>query len=120
MWGLPPLLFYAAFRRYLQAVNVVKPVTFALVSANLVNLVGNWALMYGHWGAPAMGLEGSGWSTSIARGYMAAVLGRLSVARARGRPVSPGGRSGRCCGGWQRWGCRRRCRFCLKARCSAW
>jgi MATE family multidrug resistance protein len=74
VWGLPPLLFYAAFRRYLQAVNVVKPVTFALVSANLVNLGGNWALMFGHWGAPAMGLEGSGWSTSIARGYMAAVL----------------------------------------------
>jgi MATE family multidrug resistance protein len=49
-------------------------VTFALVSANLVNLGGNWALMFGHWGAPAMGLEGSGWSTSIARGYMAAVL----------------------------------------------
>jgi len=73
-WGLPPLLFYAAFRRYLQAINVVKPVTFALVSANVVNVLGNWVLMYGHWGAPRMGLEGSGWSTTIARCYMAAVL----------------------------------------------
>ncbi|MGA2148489.1 MAG: MATE family efflux transporter [Bryobacteraceae bacterium] len=75
LWGLPLLLFYSAFRRYLQAVNVVKPVTFALVTANLVNLAGNWALMFGHWGAPAMGLVGSAWSTSLARGYMAAVLG---------------------------------------------
>ena len=58
-----PLLLYTAFRRYLQAVNIVKPVTFALVSANLVNVAGNWMLMYGHWGAPAMGLAGSGWST---------------------------------------------------------
>ena len=73
-WGLPPLLFYAAFRRYLQAISVVKPVTFALVSANVVNVLGNWVLMYGHWGAPQMGLEGSGWSTTIARCYMAAVL----------------------------------------------
>ena len=73
-WSLPPLLFYAAFRRYLQAIDVVKPVTFALVSANLVNVLGNWVLMYGHWGAPRMGLEGSGWSTTIARCYMAAVL----------------------------------------------
>jgi MATE family multidrug resistance protein len=73
-WGLPPLLFYAAFRRYLQAVDVVKPVTFALVSANVVNVLGNWVLMYGHCGAPRMGLEGSGWSTTIARCYMAAVL----------------------------------------------
>src|SRR6201999_476914 len=31
-------------------------------------------LIYGHWGAPAMGTVGSGWSTAIARVYMAAVL----------------------------------------------
>ena len=69
-----PLLLYSAFRRYLQAVNVVKPVTFSLLSANVVNIAGNYALMYGHWGAPRMGLAGSGWSTAIARLYMAAVL----------------------------------------------
>ena len=69
-----PLLVYSACRRYLQAVNVVKPVTFSLLSANLVNVAGNYAFMYGHWGAPAMGLEGSGWSTAAARVYMAAVL----------------------------------------------
>jgi MATE family multidrug resistance protein len=74
LWGMLPLLAYAALRRYLQAVNVIAPITFALVSANLVNFAGNWALMFGHWGAPAMGLEGSGWSTTIARVYMAAVL----------------------------------------------
>jgi MATE family multidrug resistance protein len=31
-------------------------------------------LIYGKWGAPAMGTVGSGWSTAIARIYMAAVL----------------------------------------------
>jgi MATE family multidrug resistance protein len=74
LWGILPLLAYAAFRRYLQAVNVVAVITFATVSANIVNFIGNWVLMFGHWGAPAMGLAGSGWSTTIARGYMAAVL----------------------------------------------
>ena len=73
-WGIPLLLLYTAFRRYLQAVNIVKPVMFALVSANLVNLLGNWILMFGHWGAPKLGLPGSGFSTSLSRGYMAAVL----------------------------------------------
>jgi MATE family multidrug resistance protein len=72
--GVWPLLLYAAFRRYLQAVNIVKPVTFALVSANLVNAAGNWVLMFGHCGAPAMGIAGSGLSTSLSRAYMAAVL----------------------------------------------
>ena len=74
LWGILPLLAYAALRRYLQATNVVAPIAFSLVSANLVNFAGNWALMFGHWGAPAMGLEGSGWSTTIARFYMAGVL----------------------------------------------
>ena len=27
LWGIPPLLFYAAFRRYLQAVDVVQPMS---------------------------------------------------------------------------------------------
>jgi MATE family multidrug resistance protein len=74
LWGILPLLFYTAFRRYLQAVDIVKPIAFALISANVVNIAGNYALMYGHWGFPAMGLTGSGYSTSIARVYMAAVL----------------------------------------------
>ena len=73
-WSIAPLFLFTAFRRYAQAVDIVKPVTFALVSANIVNFVGDWVLMYGHWGAPAMGLEGSGWSTTLARTYMAGVL----------------------------------------------
>jgi MATE family multidrug resistance protein len=74
LWGILPLLWFTAFRRYLQAVNIVKPITFALVSANIVNVLGNYVLMYGHCGFRAMGLRGSGYSTSIARLYMAGVL----------------------------------------------
>lgn len=72
--GLLPLLLYFALRRCLQAMNLVKAVAFTLVSANLINLVGNWVLIYGKWGFPAMGVVGSGWSTAAARVYMAAVL----------------------------------------------
>src|ERR1700730_425869 len=73
-WGTLPLLAYFALRRYLQAVNVVVPIMFALISANIVNLVGDWALIYGHLGLPAMGITGSGWATCVARIYMAGVL----------------------------------------------
>src|ERR1700693_1141154 len=72
--GLFPLLLYFAVRRCLQAMNTVRIVAFALVTANIVNAVGNWILIYGKWGAPAMGAVGSGWSTALARLYMAAVL----------------------------------------------
>ena len=69
-WSVLPLLLYAAFRRYLQGMGVVRPVMIALVSANVVNVVVNWVLIYGKLGAPAMGVRGSAWAT---------------VARARGR-----------------------------------
>jgi MATE family multidrug resistance protein len=47
---------------------------FVLVTANLINAAGNWILIYGHLGAPAMGAEGSGWSTCLARLYMSVSL----------------------------------------------
>jgi len=72
--GLLPLLLYFAVRRCLQAMNMVRPVAFALVSANVINALGNWILVYGKWGVPSMGAVGSGWSTAIARLYMASVL----------------------------------------------
>src|SRR6202161_808638 len=73
-WSTLPLLLYVAFRRYLPGVGKVRPVTFALISANLVNWFGNWALIYGKLGLPAMGVRGSALSTVVARIYMAAVL----------------------------------------------
>jgi MATE family, multidrug efflux pump len=73
-WSLPPLLLYAAFRRYLQAMNIVTPVMFALVSANLLNVFGNWILIFGHFGMPAMGVPGSAISTLVARIVMAGYL----------------------------------------------
>jgi multidrug resistance protein, MATE family len=73
-WSLPPLLLYVAFRRYLQAMNIVGPVMIALVAANVVNAVANWILIFGHAGAPAMGVRGSAYATLLARIFMAAYL----------------------------------------------
>jgi multidrug resistance protein, MATE family len=73
-WSTFPLLAFFVFRRYLQGMNLAKPVMFALISANLINLLGNWALIYGHLGFRAMGTVGSGWSTCFSRTYMMLVL----------------------------------------------
>ncbi|HEY2544557.1 MAG TPA: MATE family efflux transporter [Candidatus Acidoferrum sp.] len=73
-WGTLPLLLYFAVRRCMQAMNIVRPIAFALITANLINAGGNWILIYGKFGVPAMGAVGSGWSTSWARIYLSAVL----------------------------------------------
>jgi MATE family multidrug resistance protein len=69
-----PLLLYAALRRYLQGIHVVRPVMYALVTANVVNAGANAILIYGRFGAPALGVTGSAWATCIARAYMAMFL----------------------------------------------
>lgn len=78
-WSVLPLFLYSAFRRYLQAVNAVKAVTFAIVSANLVNFLGNWILIYGHWGAPPMGIRGAAWATCASRVYMLVVVAAAAI-----------------------------------------
>ena len=74
VWSLPLLLIYTCCRRYLQGIHCVGAVAFALVSSNLVNLLGNWILIFGHWGAPAMGVRGSALSTVLARIYLAGFM----------------------------------------------
>ena len=73
----PFLLLYAACRRYLQGMHVVRPVMVALVTANVINAGLNWVFIYGHLGFPALGVAGSALATLLARGYM---LGAVLVA----------------------------------------
>ncbi len=89
IWGTLPLLLYGAVRRYLQGVGQMRVVTVTFVSANLLNWFGNWVLIYGKLGAPAMGVRGSALSTVISRVYMAASLIGFAwrYERSRGHPL---------------------------------
>jgi len=88
-WGTLPLLFYAGTRRYLQGVGYVRVITLTYVAANLLNWFGNWALIYGKLGFPALGVRGSACSTLVSRIFMAvAMLGfAWRYERKRGHPL---------------------------------
>jgi len=73
-WSALPIFLYATFRRYLQAINLVRPIMIALLSANVVNVVANWILIFGNLGAPALGAVGAAWATVFSSGYMALFL----------------------------------------------
>lgn len=73
-WSLPPLLLFAALRRYLQALGKVRAVMAALLTANAINALACWVLIFGHAGAPALGAEGAGWATCISRVYLLVFL----------------------------------------------
>jgi MATE family multidrug resistance protein len=83
LWSAPALLFYTVLRRYLQAMNTVRPILGAVVLANLINAAANVVLVYGYLGLPALGVIGSAYATLIAR--MALVLMFWWVVAARER-----------------------------------
>lgn len=89
LWGTLPLLLYAASRRYLQSVGQVRVITATYVAANLVNWFLNWVLIYGKFGFPALGVNGSAISTVFARITMAIALMGFAwrYERGRGHPL---------------------------------
>jgi multidrug resistance protein, MATE family len=89
LWGTLPLLLYVAARRYLQSVGQVRVITLTFAGANLMNWGGNWVLINGKLGFPAMGVAGSALSTVLSRIMMAATLFGFAwnYERRRGHPL---------------------------------
>lgn len=67
VWGVLPFLLTIALRQTLQAMSIVRPALIAIVAGNVVNLAGNWLLIFGHLGFPRLGVQGSAFATSTAR-----------------------------------------------------
>ncbi len=79
-WSAAPLLLYMAVRHYLQAIDRPFWVMVSLLTANLVNWLFDWLLIYGHGPFHTHGLAGSGWATCVVRCYMLLLLvGALAV-----------------------------------------
>jgi multidrug resistance protein, MATE family len=76
-FSAPLLLLFFGFRRYLQAMNIARPIMITLLTANLVNIFCNWIFVFGNLGAPKMGAEGSAWATFLSRAFMMTVLGAI-------------------------------------------
>jgi MATE family multidrug resistance protein len=87
-WSLPPLLLFNALRRFLQAVGSVRVIALAMVSANVINAVVDWMLVFGLWGAPALGAVGAAWATVVSRVFMLAVIVVYVVAAHRSTLVA--------------------------------
>jgi MATE family multidrug resistance protein len=88
-WGTLPLMLYGGTRRYLQGVGQVRVVSVTIVVANLLNWFGNWLFIYGKWGMPALGVNGSAFSTMVTRVFIALALLGASwrYERQRGHPL---------------------------------
>lgn len=75
--GVLPFLAFGVLRQTLQAMGRMRPIVLTIVAANLLNIGLNWVLIFGHLGAPPLGVAGSAWATTISRWAMVLLLGGL-------------------------------------------
>jgi len=73
-WGIPFLFFYMALRNFNEGISVTKPAMYIGFIGLLFNIVGNYTLMFGHFGFPRLGAVGTGYASSIVMVVMFAGL----------------------------------------------
>ncbi len=74
-WGAPAFLGFGVLRSVFAALSQVRSVMVVLVVGVLSNAVLSWALIFGHLGAPALGMVGSGYASAANQWLMLAGLG---------------------------------------------
>lgn len=62
-----PLAVFNTFQQMSNAINDTQMPMWMILGSNLINIFGNWVLIFGHLGAPELGLAGAGVSTMVAR-----------------------------------------------------
>ena len=67
LMSILPMTLFNAFAQWSYAVRNTSMPMWILLACNCINIIGNYMLIFGNWGAPEMGLTGAGLSTLIAR-----------------------------------------------------
>lgn len=76
-WALLPFLGFTTLRNFIAALE--RPVwgLFIMLAAIPINIAAGWALIFGHFGLPALGLFGAGLASSLSSSFL--FLGLLAV-----------------------------------------
>jgi MATE family multidrug resistance protein len=72
--GLVPFLAFVVLRQSLQSLHRVRALVAVVIAGNVVNVVLNWVLVYGHFGSEPLGVAGSAWATAVSRWVMSLLL----------------------------------------------
>ena len=78
-WGFLPSLCFIALRSFVAAMERPIWAVVVTVAAIAFNIVVNYVLVFGHFGAPPLGLVGSGIATSLSNSFMFAGLALVVI-----------------------------------------
>lgn len=64
-WGIFPALMVMTLKSFLAALEKTQAVLWVTIAAVVANALVNYALIFGHWGAPEMGIVGAAWASLV-------------------------------------------------------
>lgn len=70
--SLVPMAIFNAFQQTCNGINDTSLPMWMILSTNVINIIGNYLLIFGKFGCPELGLDGAGISTIVAR-YLSAI-----------------------------------------------
>jgi MATE family multidrug resistance protein len=91
-WGLPAMYGYLALRFMSEGVGWTRPIAYVAFIALIVNVCGNYVLMFGHFGFPRLGAVGCGAASAISMWVMLAFMATYVRRQRRYRPYGLLGR----------------------------
>lgn len=77
--GMLPFMIFQTLRCYSDGLSETLPSMIIIILGNVLNVILNYLLIFGHWGLPEMGTAGASLSSFISRVFM--VLGILVIFR---------------------------------------
>jgi len=72
--SLFPSLIYQAYKQFTDGIGKTTVGMYVMIVCLLLNILGNYVFIYGHFGFPAMGLNGSALATLLCRILMALLM----------------------------------------------
>ncbi|MBN1819602.1 MAG: MATE family efflux transporter [Prolixibacteraceae bacterium] len=69
-----PFLFFYSFKQFFEGIGNTKIAMFITLTANVINVIVNYVLIFGKYGLPQMGLNGAGIGTFTARFVMPVIF----------------------------------------------
>lgn len=73
-FSIPMMMVFLTYKHFLEGLSIMRPAMVIVLVANLVNVFGNYSLIYGNFGFPRLELNGAGLSTLFSRLFMMVML----------------------------------------------
>ena len=84
------VLLFNAFKQFADGITETKTSMWLLIGGNTLNILGNWVLIYGHFGFPELGLLGAGIATLTSRILMLVAFIAIFLTAKRYQPYREG------------------------------